>query len=235
MDLKIDPTKVRAIPHRPSWMQQFRPIDWNTAKMRPIVRPGKSLLRTHCLDPWLNLLLWQRGLDITHRGWRDITDDECSRHILRMMDFEVVCSDLNQNAGSVLAVSPSNIVTGQTSAAVTAGDAVTQNSSNLWAPGTAAGTAIQSGTTGVGVAVVSCPGPSQPVNVWKSGSIILGAISAGLTIGQVYVISYTGNGNICPYADLSSTNYPTILGMASTINILVSPPGGCFALGVAKA
>lgn len=235
MDLIRDPSKVRAMPFRPNWMQQFRPIDWNTAKLRPILRAGKSLLRTHCLDPWLNLLLWQRGLDITHRGWKDLTDDEVSRHILRMMDFEVVCSDINQNAGSVLSVSPSNIVTGQTSAAVVAGDAVTQNSSNLWAPGTAAGTAIQSGTTGVGIATVSCPGPSQPLNVWKSGSIILGAINAGLTVGQVYVISLTGNGNICPYSDLASTNYPTILGMASTVNILVSPPGGCFALGVAKA
>lgn len=235
MDLVRDPTKVRAIPFRPSWMQQFRPIDWHTAKLRPIIRAGKSLLRQHCLDPWLNLLLSQRGLNVMHRGWANITDDEACRHILRFMDFEVVCSDINQNAGSVLSVDPSQVVSGTVSAAVVAGDAVTQNSSNLWAPGTAAGTAIQSGTTGVGVATASAPGPNQPINVWKSGSMILGAINAGLAIGQVYCISLTGNGNICPYSDLASTNYPTILGMASTANILVSPPGGCFALGVAKA
>ena len=235
MDLKIDPTKVRPIPFRPNWMQQFHPINWQQARMRPIVRPGKSLLRTHVLDPWLNLLLSQRGLSITHRGWTDITDDDASRAILRFMEFDVVCSDINQNAGSVLSVDPSQVISGQASAACVAGDAVTQNSSNLWAPGTAAGTAIQSGTTGVGIAATSAPGPSQPISVWKSGTIILGAISAGLSIGQVYVISLTGNGNICPYSDLASTNFPTILGMASTINNLVSPPGGCFALGIAKA
>lgn len=235
MDLKLDRSKVRPIPFRPNWMQQFRPIDWHNAKLRPILRAGKSPIRTHVLDPWLNLLLSQRGLNVTHKGWADITDDEASRAILRLMDFEVVCSDINQNAGSVLSVNPSQLVGGSTSAACVAGDAVTQNSSNLWAPGTAAGTAIQSGTTGVGVACTTAPGPSQPLTVWKSGSIILGAIGAGLAIGQVYCISNTGNGNICPYSDLVSTNYPTILGMASTINILVSPPGGCFALGVAKA
>lgn len=234
MDIVRDPSKVRVIPFRPSWMQQFRPVDWHTAKLRPIFRAGKSLLRQHCLDPWLNLLLWQRGLDVMHKGWRDITDDEASRAILRFMDFETTCVDINQNAGSVLSVSPSSVTSGSVSAACVAGDAITQNSSNLWAPGTAAGTAIQSGTTGVGVASTSAPGPNQPISIWKSGTIILGAISAGLTIGQVYCISLTGNGNICPYSDLVSTNYPTILGMASTTANLVSPPGGCFALGIAK-
>ena len=235
MDLRRDPSKVRVAPFRPNWMHMFKPIDWNTAKLRPIMRAGKSLLRTHVLDPWLNLLLSQRGLNIMHRGWESITDDEAARHILRFMDFESVCSDINQNAGSVLQVAPSQLVSGTVSAASVAGDAITQNSSNLWAPGTAAGTALQSGTGGVGVAVTSAPGPNQPITVWKSGTIILGAIGAGLTVGQVYCISNTGNGNICPYSDLVSTNYPTILGMASTVNILVSPPGGCFALGVAKA
>lgn len=235
MDLKLDRSKVRATPFRGNWMQQFRPIDWQTAKLRPILRPGKSLLRTHVLDPWLNLLLSQRGLNVMHRGWDSITDDEASRSILRFMDFEVCASDINQNAGSVLQVAPSQLISGTVSAATVAGDAITQNSSNLWAPGTAAGTALQSGTGGVGVAVTSAPGPNQPITVWKSGTIILGAIGAGLTVGQVYVISNTGNGNICPYADLSSTNYPTILGMAATVAQLVSPPGGCFALGTAKA
>lgn len=235
MDLVRDPTKVRAVPFRPSWMNQFRPVDWHTAKMRPIIRPGQSLLRQYCLDPWLNLLLWQRGMNVTHPAYASLTDDECSRHILRLMDFETVCADLNQNAGSVLSVAPSQTIAGTTSAACVAGDAITQNSSNLWAPGTAAGTAIQSGTSGVGVALTSAPGPSQPVTVWKSGNVILGAISAGLTIGQVYVISRTGNGNISPYSDLQSGDFPTILGMASTVNILFSPPGGCFALGAAKA
>jgi len=235
VDLKRDPSKVRVVPFRPTWINACRPLDWHNAKLRPILRPGRSLLRTHVLDPWLHLLLNQRGLDIKHKGWSEMTDDEARFAIVKFMDFESAASDINQNAGSVLAVNPSQLVGGSTSAACVAGDAVTQNSSNLWAPGTAAGTAVQSGTSGVGVAATSAPGPSQPLTIWRSGSIILGAINAGLTIGQVYCISATGNGNICPYSDLVSTNFPTILGMASTVNIMVSPPGGCFALGVAKA
>lgn len=230
-DLIRDPSKVKSIPFHTNWAGRFRPVDWHSIKLRPIFRAGQSLLRQHLFDPWLNVLLWQRGLNINHPGYRDITDDECCNSILRLMSFDTACAEINQNAGSVLSVAPSQTIGGTTYSAITAGDAIVQNSSNLWGVGST-GTAILSGSTGVGISLSSSPGIGQPISVWKSGSIILGAT---LTIGGTYVISPTGNGNISLIADLITGNFPTILGMASTAGILVSPPGGCFALGIAKA
>lgn len=58
----------------------------------------------------------------------------------------------------------------------------------------------------------------QPLRLMTSGTLGLGAI---LTVGTVYCLSATA-GSICPYADLTSNDYVTILGVAtSTANLAV--------------
>jgi hypothetical protein len=57
---------------------------------------------------------------------------------------------------------------------------------------------------------------SQPVRVFTSGNLGFGAI---LTVGQVYCTSATA-GSICLYSDLTTADYVTILGVATTTSNL---------------
>lgn len=69
----------------------------------------------------------------------------------------------------------------------------------------------------------------EPVLLARAGSSI--DLGATLTVGQVYVVS-TNPGGICPYSDLASADYVTIIGVpsaAGTILLLME------ATGVAKA
>ena len=56
----------------------------------------------------------------------------------------------------------------------------------------------------------------QPLRLMTSGNLGLGAI---LTVGTVYCLSATA-GSVCPYADLTSADYVTILGIATTTSNL---------------
>jgi hypothetical protein len=56
----------------------------------------------------------------------------------------------------------------------------------------------------------------QPLRLMVSGNLGLGAI---LTVGTVYCLSATA-GAICPYADLTTNDYVTILGVATTTSNL---------------
>lgn len=58
---------------------------------------------------------------------------------------------------------------------------------------------------------------NQPIVVQTSGGIDLGAT---LTIGETYVLSTTAGG-IAPIADLGSTEYVTILGVATAADNLL--------------
>ena len=58
---------------------------------------------------------------------------------------------------------------------------------------------------------------NQPVMVQKSGDINFG--SDILTPGVVYYLSATAGG-ICPIADLTTGDYPCVIGMAKTAAIL---------------
>lgn len=57
----------------------------------------------------------------------------------------------------------------------------------------------------------------QPLRVLIDGTVALG--TATLVLGGVYVLSATAGG-ICPVADVVSTNYVTILGVAVATNQL---------------
>lgn len=56
----------------------------------------------------------------------------------------------------------------------------------------------------------------QPISVQKNGQINLGGT---LVVGTVYVVSAAA-GAICPWADLVTGNYVTLLGVAITAAIL---------------
>lgn len=57
----------------------------------------------------------------------------------------------------------------------------------------------------------------QPVAIEVSGQITIGATVA---IGTIYVVSAAVAGNICPWADLGTNNWLTILGYADTATTL---------------
>lgn len=64
----------------------------------------------------------------------------------------------------------------------------------------------------------------QPLAIAKSGPVALGAV---LTAGVAYYLSATAGG-ICPVADLTTGDYPCLLGMAastSVLNIDIQAPG----------
>lgn len=70
----------------------------------------------------------------------------------------------------------------------------------------------------VGISLVTC-NTDQPIWVATGGNLTMGSI---LTAGQVYAVS--GNaGGICPYADLTTGQFTTLLGVAtSTTNLKLS-------------
>jgi hypothetical protein len=72
------------------------------------------------------------------------------------------------------------------------------------APGSRGGIALNGGGSG------------QPVQVQRGGDITMGAT---LVVGMVYMASATAGG-VCPHADLTTGDYPTILGIARTAAIL---------------
>ena len=77
-------------------------------------------------------------------------------------------------------------------------------------PGTGAET--ENGTLGVAVTA----GIGQPVRVLRSGPCTIGAT---LTAGVAYYLSDTAGG-ICPVADLSTGEYPCLVGIATSTTVL---------------
>ncbi len=57
---------------------------------------------------------------------------------------------------------------------------------------------------------------NQPLVVQKAGDVTIGA---ALTAGVVYYLSGTAGG-ICPVADLTTGDYPVVIGMAKTTAVL---------------
>lgn len=70
-----------------------------------------------------------------------------------------------------------------------------------------------------GIAVTPCGGDGSSFVVAKPGSGGKMNVGATLTVGTTYVVSAT-KGAICPIADLTTGDYVTILGTASTTALL---------------
>lgn len=125
-------------------------------------------------------------------------------------------ADLSITAGNVLAadgaVSKAEFVAG---AAITAGQAVYIDAaaSSVAKLAQADGTSAEATLKGIalnGAAV------GQPVMIATSGSLDVGAT---LVVGMVYCVS-TAAGGICPYADLGSSHYVSIVGVATAADAL---------------
>lgn len=111
---------------------------------------------------------------------------------------------------------------------VTAGQAVyIKSTDNKWWLAQNDGTAEESGTGGVGVAL-NGGAANQTIAVQTAGQVTIGATVVATT---VYIVSSTFGG-IAPVADIASTQRLTIIGYATTTGILELL---CRASGVQKA
>lgn len=219
------------------------------------VFPGMTRQQTRRLKPnrmtakmrrWMN---WVLGWSPVYKGatyWKaeGLEDEELVRAILACpairtphqsyappwMPFGAMAADLSVTAANVQSVQPSVVQQKTSNLAITAGMSVVADSSGNYGPGNAAGTAAQSGTLGLGVAVTTAPGVGQPVLVWQSGTVNLGATLAS---GQIYVVSKNGAGNISPFGDLNTGRYTSIIGVALT-TANCAAPGGCYASGATQ-
>lgn len=135
-------------------------------------------------------------------------------------------ADLSLTAANVVAGTGAAKSSGTFGETVTQGETVYLKSSDgrLWkadanvsaAEAAVRGIALNGGSAG------------QPAQILRSGPVTIGATVA---VGQVYAQS-TNAGKICPYSDLSTGHYPTVLGIATSttvIEVLI------LAGGVAKA
>lgn len=125
-------------------------------------------------------------------------------------------ADLTITAANVAkAADNNNIASGTAGGTITAGMPVYQDSADsnhLKACRANAATTDEA----VGIALHAAS-DGQPLTYLKSGDIDLGAT---LTVGETYVVSAAAAGGIAPIGDLASTNYVTILGVASAADNL---------------
>lgn len=110
---------------------------------------------------------------------------------------------------------------------VVAGNPVYLSAANKWIAADNNVSAVEAGQYGIGVAL-NGGADGQPAAVQVSGEVNLGAT---LAIGESYALSATA-GAICPEADVVSTNYMTLLGVAKTAALLILNP---IVTGVAHA
>ena len=124
-------------------------------------------------------------------------------------------ADLSITAANVIADSSARLRTGTAGATITAGQIVyldpTDNRYKL-ADCDSATAAVRSPA---GMALHGALS-GQPLTIAEGGPVALGAI---LTAGVAYYLSPTAGG-VCPVADLSAGDYPTILGIASSTSVL---------------
>jgi hypothetical protein len=124
-------------------------------------------------------------------------------------------ADLSITASSVIADSSARMATGTAGETVTAGKMVyydtatrtyklADNNSGTAAVRSPIGMALHAASTG------------QPLTIAKGGDITLGAV---LTAGISYYLSDTPGG-ICPVADLTTGEYPVLVGMARSTSVL---------------
>lgn len=125
-------------------------------------------------------------------------------------------ADLTITAANVVAGSNARTVHGVAGVAITAGQVVYLDSATTgkWqlADNNAASAAARQ-PHGIALNNASL---NQPIAVQTDGPITIGAT---LTAGVAYYLSDTPGG-ICPVADLSTGEYPTVLGMATSTTVL---------------
>ena len=124
-------------------------------------------------------------------------------------------ADISITATSVLAAADAITEAGVLGAAATAGQVLYKDTSDgSWklADNNGATAAIR---TPQGIAL-NGGASGQPIKVLKSGNITLNEV---LTAGVAYYLSDTAGG-ICAVADLSSGEYPSVIGIATSTTVL---------------
>lgn len=124
-------------------------------------------------------------------------------------------ADLTLTAANVLAGSNATTNLGTAGATITAGQVVYFDDTTKTYKLADTDSATAAVRSPVGFALCGAAS-GQPLMVQTGGDITLGAV---LTAGTAYYLS--GNaGGICPVADVTSGDYPVILGMAKSTSVL---------------
>lgn len=132
-------------------------------------------------------------------------------------------ADLSITAANVLKGSGAKLITGTAGATITAGQVVYLDSADDEYKLADCDSATAAVRTPAGIALhASLDG--QPLTILTKGPITIGATIAA---GVAYYLSATAGG-ICPVADLSSGDYPAVLGMGESTTVLevdIQAPG----------
>ena len=124
-------------------------------------------------------------------------------------------ADITITAASVVPGGSATTIDGHAGATITAGQAVYRDPTTgrfLLADCDSATAAARSP---IGIALNGAAS-GQPLEVLTRGAVTIGA---SITAGVAYYLSPTAGG-ICPVADLSSGDYPTIIGIAKSTTVL---------------
>ncbi len=124
-------------------------------------------------------------------------------------------ADLTLTAANVLAGSNATTNLGTAGATITAGQVVYFDDTTKTYKLADTDSATAAVRSPIGLALNGASA-GQPLMVQTGGDITLGAV---LTAGVAYYLSGTAGG-ICPVADVTSGDYPVILGMAKSTSVL---------------
>lgn len=124
-------------------------------------------------------------------------------------------ADLTITATSVVAGSGAKKVTGTAGAAVTAGQVVYNDSATDTYKLADCNSATAAVRSPAGIALHAAAA-NQPLTILSSGPITIGAT---VTAGVAYYLSGTAGG-IAPVADLTTGDYPVVLGLATSASVI---------------
>lgn len=124
-------------------------------------------------------------------------------------------ADLSITAANVAPGSNASLAYGTAGATITAGQVVyfDESDSNYKLADCDSATAAVRSPAGIAMNGAS---DGQPVTICKSGNVTIGA---AVTAGVAYYLSATAGG-IAPVADLTTGDYPVVLGIATSATIL---------------
>jgi hypothetical protein len=123
-------------------------------------------------------------------------------------------ADISITASNLIPTDGYSYQDGIAGATIPAGDlAYTSATNGKWLLADNNDTAVKAAVTGIALASAV---DTQPQRLMTSGTLAVGSI---LTVGTVYCLS-SNAGKICPYADLDSGDYVTIVGVATAATAL---------------
>ena len=125
---------------------------------------------------------------------------------------------------------PSQYLQGVAGATIAQGKTCYLDIDNLWKLALNNGTATQSGSLDLGIALTSAA-LNQPIIILTGGDINPGGT---LVVGESYFVSSTAGG-ICPVADIIATKLVSLLGVAISASVLRMLQAGPIVTGIAHA